>query len=35
MKKIKVVEWLSLDGFFSGPKGETEWFVMDEELDKK
>ncbi|MBC8112455.1 MAG: dihydrofolate reductase family protein, partial [Verrucomicrobia bacterium] len=30
MKKIITVEWLSLDGFFSGPKGETDWFVMDE-----
>ena len=33
MKKIKVVEWLSLDGFFSGLKGETDWFVMDINLD--
>ena len=30
MRKIKVVEWISLDGFFSGLKGETDWFVMDE-----
>ena len=31
MRKIKVVEWISLDGFFSGSKGETDWFVMDED----
>ncbi len=30
MRKIKVVEWLSADGFFSGVKGETDWFIMDE-----
>ena len=30
MKKIIAVEWLSLDGFFSGPKDETDWFIMDE-----
>lgn len=30
MKKIIAVEWLSLDGYFSGLKGETEWFFMDE-----
>jgi dihydrofolate reductase len=34
MKKIIAVEWLSLDGFFSGPKGETDWFVMDEGTGK-
>ena len=30
MKKIIVLEWLTLDGYFSGPNEETNWFVMDE-----
>lgn len=30
MRKIIVLEWLSLDGFFSGPQEETDWFVMDD-----
>lgn len=31
MKKIIAVEWLSVDGYFSGPKGETDWLVSGEE----
>jgi dihydrofolate reductase len=27
MKKIIAVEWLSLDGYFSGPDAETDWLV--------
>jgi dihydrofolate reductase len=34
MKKIIAVEWLSLDGFFSGPKAETDWLVSGEESQK-
>ena len=34
MRKIIAVEWLSLDGYFSGPKGETDWFFMDEGTGK-
>ena len=30
MKKIIVVEWLSLDGYFSDANNGTDWFVMDE-----
>jgi dihydrofolate reductase len=25
---------VSIDGFFAGPKGEIDWFLMDPELDK-
>ena len=31
MIKIIVVEWLSLDGYFSGPNAETDWLVSGEE----
>ena len=31
MRKIIVSEYVTLDGFFAGPKGEIDWFVWDEE----
>lgn len=31
MKKIIAVEWLSLDGYFSGPAAETDWLVSGED----
>ncbi len=34
MKKIIAAEWLSLDGFMSGPNGEIDWFVWDGEIEK-
>lgn len=34
MKKIIVLEWLSLDGYFSGPGDETDWFISDEETQE-
>ena len=35
MRKLKTWNMLSLDGFFEGPsKGEIEWFVFDDELEK-
>lgn len=34
MSKIFVSNWISLDGIFSGPNGETGWFTSDEELDR-
>ncbi len=34
MKKVVVFSRVSIDGFFAGPKGEIDWFVMDPELDK-
>lgn len=33
MRKIIVCEWLSLDGFFSGINGETDWFYWDKEIE--
>ncbi len=34
MRKVIVSEMVTVDGFFAGPKGELDWFVQDEELDK-
>lgn len=31
MRKIIVSNYVSLDGFFAGPKGEIDWFVWDKE----
>ncbi|WP_018631187.1 dihydrofolate reductase family protein [Niabella aurantiaca] len=35
MNKIAVVNWISVDGIFSGPNGETDWFTPDDELTKE
>lgn len=36
MKKIIVFNWLSMDGLFSGPNGEThEWMVHDNGIDEE
>lgn len=32
MRKIIVCNWLSLDGFISGPNGETDWFSWSDEI---
>ena len=32
MRKIIVSNYVTLDGFFAGPKGEIDWFVWDEEM---
>lgn len=32
MNRIVVVNWVAVDGIFSGPDGETDWFTPDEEL---
>ena len=35
MKKIIMLNRITIDGFFAGPKGENhEWFVADPEVDK-
>ena len=34
MRKIVMFNRVSVDGFFAGPKGEIDWFVMDNEVDK-
>ena len=31
MRKIISSEWVSLDGYFAGPKGEIDWFVWNKE----
>lgn len=33
MKKIIVCNWVSLDGFFSGIGGETDWFYWNDEVE--
>ncbi len=32
MSRIFVSNWITLDGIFSGPGGDTGWFTSDEEL---
>ncbi len=32
MNRIFVSNWISVDGIFSGPDGDTGWFTSDEEL---
>ncbi len=32
MSKIFVSNWITLDGIFSGPDGDTDWFTSDDEL---
>lgn len=34
MRKVIMFNRVSLDGFFAGPKGEINWFVVDPEVDK-
>lgn len=32
MSRIFVSNWITLDGIFSGPDGDTDWFTSDDEL---
>ena len=34
MRKVVVMNRVSLDGFFTGPKGEIDWFIHDPEIDQ-
>jgi dihydrofolate reductase len=34
MRKIVMINWISLDGFFAGPHGEIDWMIRDPEVDK-
>ncbi len=34
MRKVVVLNRISVDGFFAGPNGEIDWFVHDPEVDK-
>ena len=33
MRRIRYSVAMSLDGFIAGPKGESDWIVMDPEID--
>lgn len=34
MRRIVMINWISLDGFFAGPNGEIDWMIRDPEVDK-
>ncbi len=34
MRKVVMFNRVSIDGYFAGPNGEIDWFVVDHELDK-
>ena len=34
MRRIVMINWISVDGFFAGPDGELDWIVRDPEVDK-
>ncbi len=34
MRKVVMLNRVSLDGFFAGPNGEIDWFIPDPEVDK-
>ena len=33
MRKISVLNWVSIDGFIAGTHGETDWFPWDSEIE--
>lgn len=34
MRRIVMINWVSVDGFFAGPNGEIDWVIRDPEVDK-
>jgi len=34
MRRIVMINWVSVDGLFAGPNGEIDWMVRDPEVDK-
>ena len=34
MRKVTMLNRISLDGFYAGPKGEIDWFIHEAEVDK-
>jgi dihydrofolate reductase len=34
MRRIVMINWISVDGFFAGPNGEIDWILRDPEVDK-
>jgi len=33
MRRVRYAVVASLDGYIAGPKGETDWIIMDPEID--
>lgn len=33
MRQLKVLNWVTVDGFIAGANGETDWFVWDSEIE--
>ena len=34
MRKVTLSNLVTVDGFFSGPNGELDWFIVDEEFNQ-
>jgi dihydrofolate reductase len=34
MRRIVMINWVSVDGFFAGPNGEIDWMIRDPEVDQ-
>ena len=34
MRRIVMMNWISVDGYFAGPHGEIDWIVQDPQVDK-
>ena len=34
MRRIVMINWISVDGFFAGPNGEIDWVLRDPEVDR-
>jgi len=34
MRKVVMLNRVSVDGFFAGPNGEIDWFIHDPEVDQ-
>ena len=34
MRKIVMINWVSIDGYFAGPNGEMDWIIRDPEVDQ-
>ena len=34
MRKLVMINWISVDGYFAGPHGEIDWMIRDPEVDR-
>jgi len=34
MRKVVMLNRVSIDGFYAGPNGEIDWFIHDPEVDQ-